>query len=87
MGLRDEIGSLVGDWPHRDAAPALRVADIISAQGGDYWRARGRQRAERELLEDGLALERVDAVILAIDGWIGPDLDSILNDLRERQST
>jgi len=85
MTLRTNLEALVATWPYPEAKAALRVADITSGRDDTYWRSRGRERVERELTEDGLPPERTEAVLLTIDDALGPDLDSILADLKARQ--
>jgi hypothetical protein len=83
-----DLEALVASWPHADARAALRIGHLLAsndASGADWWRSKTRERAERELAEDGLAPEKVDAVILTIDDALGPDLDAILADLRRRE--
>ena len=67
MTLRSDLEALVADWPYAEAKAALRAADVMSGKDASYW-SRGRERAERELAEDGLPPEQIDAVILMIEG-------------------
>ena len=89
MTLRTDLEALVASWPYTEAKAALRVADILAGKPADYWTQAGRERVERELAEDGLPPERIDAVILTVEGvnitTEEVSLDRILADLIARE--
>ena len=81
MTLRTDLEALVADWPHTEAKAALRVADILAGKPADYWSQTGRERVERELAEGGLSPERIDAVILAVEGEPPEETDLTVSSL------
>lgn len=87
MTLRSDLEALVAKWPHTEAKAALRVADILAGKPADYWVTAGRVRVERELAEDKLSPDRIDAVVLTVEGSPSDDidLDRILADLVARE--
>ncbi len=85
MTLRTDLEALVADWPYPEAKKVVRIADVLSGKDDTYRRSRGRARIERELADDGLSSERIDAVILSIEGEKEIDLDHILADLIARE--
>ena len=79
----------MADWPFKEARAALRMADVLAGKPADYWSRTGRERVERELAEDGLSPERIDAVIVTIEGGNVPEdhisLAAVLADLMARE--
>ena len=90
MTLRSDLKALIDDWPYNQAKAALRVADVVGGKSEDWWRPRGRDRVERELGQDGLSADKIDAVFLAVEGLSVTteevSLDRILADLVARES-
>ena len=86
MTIRTDLEALVADWPFSEAKAALRIAEVLAGKPADYWSRGGRERVERELAEDGLSPERIDVVILTVEGESSEDLlDRILADLVARE--
>jgi hypothetical protein len=83
VALRRDLEALIAS----EARSALRIADVLAGKSPDYWSRSGRGRTERELADDGLPPERIDAVILAVEGKppAETDLDRILADLIARE--
>ena len=90
MSLRHDLEELVASWPFSEARAALRDADAPAGKPAGYWSRIGRGRVERELEQDGLSAEQIDAVVLTVEGQSVPtsehiDLDEILADLKARE--
>lgn len=91
MSLRTALEALAADMSWADGRRIMRVAAVLESKKNApmYWRERGRQRFERELIEDGLDTTCVAGVLKIVDDVLAPavvDLDDILADLRRRTS-
>lgn len=90
MSLRDDLNRIAADLSYREGSAVMRVGTVLAAKAddaGDYWRGFGRERFDRELLEDGLDTATVAEVIAVVDDTFTASdvsLDAILEDLRRR---
>ena len=76
MTLRTDLEALVASWPYSEAKAALRVADVLAGKPAEYWTQAGHERVDANSRRTDSRLERIDAVILTVEGVVSRQRES-----------